>query len=370
MISIRTATTLIVIVSLANLLWMKITGEKRTAPKNASDDQLLTPVLETSHSFIQPVSNLEYLGASNHVTLGRSKGFHLDEHGQNATVGLVTAFSSNHLIESINLFKNLVDKNFTGPIVVYLMRRNDEESSPTDQEMDIVHKLLQVDALNMIVYEHVEPEEYLTYCFKTRVVQRFLSLYQEKLSSFVWADTSGKIRNGNNLEENANRLLQQQVHLSATLRGAVLLKNTHPLTFQYLGVDRFKYNRTDEYSASHFWVNLEERLGLDQVIKPWIDCGVNHCTECMAPPGSKKWPEKHELKPEDYPYEKHRQDQSVLSIFIADFVANSSKSHFKRGFGMECSRNKGDSKQLEYQLEYLDTMLQAQSESEATKIEN
>ena len=41
-------------------------------------------------------------------------------------VGIVTAFSSNHLYESLGMLQSLIDVNYTGPLSIYLMRKPGE----------------------------------------------------------------------------------------------------------------------------------------------------------------------------------------------------------------------------------------------------
>ena len=93
-------------------------------------------------------------------------------------LSVVTAFSSNHLFEGVQMIRSLITQNYTGLIDVYLMRQPNE-TLPDEMQYKLVEEL-QNSPLHANVIEYEAAELYSTYCFKPKVIQDF-SFVQQNL---------------------------------------------------------------------------------------------------------------------------------------------------------------------------------------------
>ena len=77
---------------------------------------------------------------------------------------------------------------------------------------------------------------------------------------------------------------------------------THEGTASYLGMNRtvFQHTRQPICSAGILLINAKNKMIVNHVIKPWVNCALEK--ECIALPGPNST--------------NHRQDQSALSILL------------------------------------------------------
>jgi hypothetical protein len=232
---------------------------------------------------------------------------------------IVTACSSNHAAENLDMLRSLADSRYGGIVSVYYMHKVDALDM-AHAEFRLLQKyklqLKKVKAQIKLQTLVIEEQERLdTYCFKPRVVQMFLRVFDD-LDAFMWADSSTRFLG--NPETWVSHVLEDGVGFAGRLGRLGMGENTHPATYAYLNVDRTKFKNFTEIAATYWIANLQSDV-YKTVLAPWIACGVHNCLSCMAPPGSSRKLTKPGKGPPSTEYIVHRYDQSVLSILLYEW---------------------------------------------------
>jgi hypothetical protein len=235
-------------------------------------------------------------------------------------LSVVTAFSSNHLMEGVLMLRSLIEQNYTGPIDVYLMQQPNE-TLPDEMRYELVEEL-QKSPLNANVIEYEAAEAYITYCFKPKVIQDSLvraTKSNTRPTVLMWADASTRFRE--NPEVWANAIQQDGVDFAGRTGRMGMSENTHFDTYKYFNMSQTEFKDKRELAANFFVVNLIRDGFVSAVLQPWFDC-AHACTTCMAPVGSHKREENRPIikGPPSTKYVSHRQDQSVLGLLVYDWL--------------------------------------------------
>lgn len=267
-----------------------------------------------------PAKDRSSVSSSYSTSVGGDSGVEKDSfvmNGKDAPLfGLVTAFSSNHLYEGVSMLQSLRSVNFTAPFTIYLMREPNETLS---EEMMLLKEEVKKTTLQPTFVEfEVKLLPWKTYCFKPSVIQHYLANNRPKV--FMWADTSTRFYD--NPLPHAQHMLRDNVPFAGRTgvrqRAMGMGENTHPDTYRYFSLNRTIFRNETEVIASHFIINLMNERVVHRILQPWLDCGVNACYRCMAPPGSSKGRiQRRQIRgPPSMQVICHRQDQSVLGILV------------------------------------------------------
>lgn len=238
---------------------------------------------------------------------------------QSPLVAVVTAFSSNHLMEGVQMIRSLVDVNYTGPFHVYLMYRPGEQLS-NDMKVTLTQEL-DKSPLNVTVVHYQVVEDYSTYCFKPQVIQDYLyhaALANARPKVLHWADTS--IRFKSNPQEWARNILRDGMDFAGSSGSMGMAENTHIETQRYLNISATKYKDKREMLGGVWAMNLQRQGVSKNVLTPWVDCASRACHACMSPLNSSRTsPKGTRYKgPPSTTYVAHRQDQSVLNLLVLE----------------------------------------------------
>jgi len=296
-------------------------------------------------------------------------------------VGVVSAFTDDHRLEAVNFVRSLISVGYDGPLTMYAMYKPGEPPPSTLLQWvefrDAVAKSPLGPASEVIDYE--VSSGFGSYCFKAEVLRDYLYRHSSMSSSSIsdngaanhgtrthslrpltilWSDSS--MRFTLNPAEGARRMLEDRVGLAGFTAKAALAAMTHPGTFTFLGlgesVDIYR-NLTEEIypgaGGTCFHVNLMEKSMVREVLEPFLNCGTRNCCTCFAPPGSAKYhgtsskrgywrrfvDSKHNVvqsfctagnssgvtpSPPPRPYVYHRQDASVLSTLLYEWLEKGS----------------------------------------------
>lgn len=235
-------------------------------------------------------------------------------------LSVVTAFSSNHLMEGVLMIRSLIAQNYTGLIDVYLMRQPNE-TLPDAMQYKLVEEL-QKSPLHANVIEYEAAEHYNTYCFKPKVIQDFLvraTKSNMRPRVLMWTDASTRFQGNPDIW--ANAIQQDGIDFAGRASLMGMSENTHVATYKYFNMSRTKFKDQREVAATHFLVNLMRDGVVSAVLQPWFDC-AHACNTCMAPVGSSKRNSlgKEMKGPPSTEYVAHRQDQSVLGLLVYDWL--------------------------------------------------
>ena len=241
-------------------------------------------------------------------------------------IAIVTAFSENHKLEGVAMLRSLIAVHFKGPVYIFLMKQSGEDIQwITEFKEELSKSPL---SLRMIDFEI--PSSSLnkgTYCFKPTAMGVFLrqnSLLppSESAQVVMWSDASTRFLQNPSIW--AKHIIQQEIDFVGRKTAWNIRQQTHKGTFKYFGMTPEDYNDHPPIAATSFLVNLQ-REGIRRVLNRWVDCGVLDCHACMAPIGSSKNdPNGANFTKGGNEYVSHRQDQSVLTLLVTDYMKNSS----------------------------------------------
>jgi len=231
-------------------------------------------------------------------------------------VGIVTAFSSNHLYESLGMLQSLIDVNYTGPLSIYLMRKPGEIF---DDSVTTLCQEISKSKLCAEVIEYEVKEDFGTYCFKPRIVSDVL--IHHKMQVLMWVDASARVQL--NPQVWAANMVRDKVDFAGYHDPFGVTENTHDATFRFLNISRTKYKHKYGILGTFFLVRIYPRI-MFHVLQPWIDCGSRACETCMTPLGTAKQFEKHYIieGPPSVTFKTHRHDQAVLTLLLYDWKYN------------------------------------------------
>jgi len=232
-------------------------------------------------------------------------------------LGIVTAFSQNHVGESLGMIQSLMDVNYTGPLAVYFMRRSgevlDNRFLSYCNKLSILQQGLCVEVID---YEFHEQEDFGTYCFKPTIVNEFIT--HHKFQVVMWVDSSGRFKS--DPQSWARNMVNDGIDFAGKEGSLRMSENTHADTYQYLNVSRIKYRHHAEIAATFFLVRLVPHVVFG-LLQPWIDCGTRACQTCMTPKNcSRKYQSEYKvLHAPSTLFQVHRHDQSVLGILVMEW---------------------------------------------------
>jgi len=236
---------------------------------------------------------------------------------------VITAFSSNHLMEGVQMIRSLTDVKYTGPFFVYLMHRPGEVL-PDEMRLTLTQELLK-SPLNVTVVHYEVVEEYHTYCFKPKVIQDYLThaaLTNQRPKVLHWVDTS--IRFNSNPVKWATAILRDGIDFAGSSGSMGMGENTHAETQRYLNISAVKYKHKREMLGGVWAMNLDRQGLVSNVLTPWVDCASRACHACMSPLNSSRTAPKgtRYQGPPSTKYVAHRQDQSVLNLLVLQCEAS------------------------------------------------
>lgn len=249
----------------------------------------------------------------------------MDIDQSSSNLAVVTAFSENHKLEGVAMLRSLIAVQFKGPVYIFLMKQSGEDIQwITEFKEEISKSPL---SLRMIDFE--VPSNSLdggTYCFKPTAMGVFLrqnSLLppSESADVVMWSDASTRFLQNPSIW--AKRIVRKEIDFVGKKEAWDIRQQTHSGTFEYFGLTPQDFNDHPPIAATHFLVNLQ-REQIRKVLNRWVDCGVLDCRACMAPIGSsKKDPNGTNYKKGGNEYVSHRQDQSVLTLLVTEYMKNS-----------------------------------------------
>lgn len=233
------------------------------------------------------------------------------------SLAIVTAFSENHKMLGIAMLQTLVQNEYKGSIYIYLIPR---ETDRTEWMTEWRNETLK-SPLHLHFVEMPTPHAMDTYCFKPQAIQQFLldAQREHRLPRIIfWADVSTRF-----MEDPtplAEAIWKDGVDFVGRYTQWNVAEQTHDATFSYFGAQsREDYRHDLAIAATHFALNLNHTQFVEEVLQPWMRCGVDSCLQCMAPLGSAKYPPETEGKTHEMgsaTYLGHRQDQSVLNLLL------------------------------------------------------
>ena len=258
----------------------------------------------------------------------------------NSSLLVITAFSQNHMLESVKLMKNLISNKYTGPLAIYLLKQPHETFSKV-----IAHtfpKLLQQSPLNVVSIQHMNATDHFrTYCFKSYVIQDALQRHDPDI--IMWADTSVEFQKDPQLI--ADEMVTDGTQFLVPRGVLGMGQNTYNETAAWFGLDRLTFKERYELWAGGWFATVKDQNAkgtptpvFQEIIQPYMDCAINHCRECMAPGENlksigigierlKKRGETVDRKgPPSTQFLAHRQDQSVLSLLAYKYLSSHPES--------------------------------------------
>ena len=245
-----------------------------------------------------------------------------------SNLAIVTAFSENHKLEGVAMLRSLIAVQFKGPVYIFLMKQSGEDTYWITEFKEELSKSPLL--LRMIDFEvSSDSLDRGTYCFKPTAMGVFLRQNSRLLPHVVmWSDASTRFLQNPSLW--ANIIIQHEIDFVGRKEVWSIPQQTHSGTFEYFGLDPQNYHDHPPIAGTHFMVNLQREQILS-VLNKWVDCGVLDCHTCMAPIGSSKNdPNGSTYTEGGNEYVSHRQDQSVLTLLVTNYMKNfSTKANVK-----------------------------------------
>ena len=246
---------------------------------------------------------------------------------------IVTAFSQNHMLESVKMMKSLISMNYTGPLAIYLLKQTNEAF--TEELAHSFPKTIRKSPLNVVGIQYMNVEdEFETYCFKAHVIHDVLQ--KQNPDILMWADTSVEFEKNPQLI--ADEMDESGLELFITEGTMGMGHNTYNETAAWFGLDRRTFHEKREIQSGLWFALVRDKSDdaptsvFQEIVQPYVDCGIDHCRECMAPGENLKsiqigrkrireHGEKYEgVHPPGKQFIAHRQDQSVLSLLVHKYI--------------------------------------------------
>jgi hypothetical protein len=239
-------------------------------------------------------------------------------------LGIVTATSADHAAEHLEMVRSLTEVGFSGMLTVYFMYRTGE----IEKDGEVLHvrarysaALSEVSPSCEVIFFQVNTD-YETYCFKPVIVQDYLN--HVHVDVMMWTDSSTRFKG--NPETWALNMVKDGIHFSGREGAMGMGENTHIKTYEFFRTSALELKERHEIQAGHWLADLNSDV-FRAVIQPWIDCAVRSCHTCMSPSGSVRKLKRKQSGPPSTEYIGHRQDQSVLSILLAQWHAQGGRLH-------------------------------------------
>jgi len=276
---------------------------------------------------------------------------------ESSNLAVLTAFSKNHMLEGVAMLRSLIAVQFNGPVYIFLMKEVGEDINWVAEFKEELSK----SPLTLRMTDFEVPRDSLnagTYCFKPTAVGAFLRWNSilpssESAQVVMWSDTSTRFLENPSIW--AKHIIQEEIDFVGGTAAWNIRMQTHKGTFDYFGLTPEDFNDHPPIASGHFLVNLQ-REEIRRVLDRWVDCGVLDCRTCMAPIGSSKNdPNGAEDKFGINEYVSHRQDQSVLTLLVTNFMKDQSAEANVKIIGngeespyfcIETSRNRGNIKSV------------------------
>ena len=239
-------------------------------------------------------------------------------------LAIVTAISANHLLEGVAMLRTLIAVQFKGPVFIFLMATNSGEdvSSRYDEfKEELLKSPLQLQFIDMEVQSNTLNAG--TYCFKPTAMGVYLrhnSLLplHETAKVVMWSDASTRFLQNPSMW--ANYMVQNDIDFIGRRTIWSIPQQTHVGTFEYFDMKPHDFDDHPSIASGHFLINLKREKSR-MILHRWVDCGVLDCHTCMAPIGSsKRDPNGAKYKGRGNDYVSHRQDQSVLTLLVTDYM--------------------------------------------------
>jgi hypothetical protein len=246
-----------------------------------------------------------------------------DHTSSSSKLAIVTAFSKNHVLEGVAMLRTLIAVQFQEPVHIFLMKEVGEDNGWITEFKEELSKSPLL--LHMIDFEvQSDALNAGTYCFKPTAMGVFLRRNNvlppsESAHVVMWSDASTRFLQNPSIW--AKHMIQKEIDFVGRAAEWSIPQQTHIGTFEYFDLKPNDFNDHPPIAATHFLVNLQ-RENIRRVLDRWVDCGVLDCHTCMAPHGSSK---RVSNKGADYKYgpneyRAHRQDQSVLTLLVTDYM--------------------------------------------------